>query len=102
MPFTDFVVWLDMYKFSSIDVFLQALQSRAGQLSPMQWSDKPNAGFTSGKPWIPVAGDYPMTNVEVRSKFELKCESYCQQNVDYAFVANFGLMRVFAYDEVVR
>jgi glycosidase len=45
----------------------QALQSRAGPFSPMQWSDKPNAGFTSGKPWIPVADDYHVTNVETQT-----------------------------------
>lgn len=89
MPFTDFVVWLNMYESSSDNVLLQGLQSRAGQHSPMQWSDKPNAGFTTGKPWIPVADDFHMTNVEVRYRFEFNCESYFQKIVDYAFVANF-------------
>jgi alpha-glucosidase len=30
----------------------------------MQWSAGPNAGFTSGEPWLPVADDYHKFNVE--------------------------------------
>ncbi|HEV8548195.1 MAG TPA: alpha-amylase family glycosyl hydrolase, partial [Polyangiaceae bacterium] len=32
--------------------------------TPMQWSARPNAGFTSGAPWLPVADDYEHLNVE--------------------------------------
>ena len=31
--------------------------------TPMQWTGEPNAGFTSGVPWLPVAADYETTNV---------------------------------------
>lgn len=31
--------------------------------TPMQWSDAPNAGFTTGRPWLPLAGNYPVVNV---------------------------------------
>jgi alpha-glucosidase len=31
----------------------------------MQWSDEPNAGFTTGVPWLPIGEDYAETNVEV-------------------------------------
>jgi alpha-glucosidase len=34
--------------------------------TPMQWDASPNAGFTTGTPWLPVADDYSMTNVEVQ------------------------------------
>ena len=31
---------------------------------PMQWSDEKNAGFTTGKPWLKVNGDYKEVNVK--------------------------------------
>lgn len=31
--------------------------------TPLQWSDAPNAGFTDGTPWLPVAGDYKERNI---------------------------------------
>jgi alpha-glucosidase len=31
--------------------------------SPMQWDDSPNAGFTTGRPWLPLASDYTERNV---------------------------------------
>ena len=34
--------------------------------TPMQWDASPNAGFTTGRPWLPVAGDYTTTNVEAQ------------------------------------
>jgi alpha-glucosidase len=38
--------------------------SRDPARTPMQWSAAPNAGFTSGTPWLPVADDYEHVNVE--------------------------------------
>lgn len=35
---------------------------------PMQWSSKKNAGFTSGKPYLKVNGDYKKVNVEDQLK----------------------------------
>lgn len=32
--------------------------------TPMQWSAEPHAGFTHGKPWLPVADDFAAFNVE--------------------------------------
>lgn len=32
--------------------------------APMQWSDKENAGFTTGTPWMPVNPNYKEINVE--------------------------------------
>jgi alpha-glucosidase len=31
--------------------------------TPMQWSAAPQAGFSSGRPWLPLAGDYQHVNV---------------------------------------
>ncbi len=36
---------------------------RDPERTPMQWSRELNAGFTKGTPWLPVAADYPRTNV---------------------------------------
>jgi alpha-glucosidase len=31
--------------------------------TPMQWDESPQAGFSSGEPWLPVADDYAVVNV---------------------------------------
>lgn len=38
-------------------------KSRDNSRTPVQWNDAPNAGFTTGTPWIPVAANYPQINV---------------------------------------
>jgi alpha-glucosidase len=35
--------------------------------TPMQWDASTNAGFTSARPWLPVADDFPVVNVEAES-----------------------------------
>lgn len=39
------------------------LTARDNARTPMPWNDGPNAGFTSGKPWLRLNPDYPETNV---------------------------------------
>src|SRR5690606_18916794 len=39
---------------------------RDPERTPMQWSPEPNAGFTTGTPWLPIAEDYRSVNVEVQ------------------------------------
>jgi len=36
--------------------------------TPMQWDASPNAGFTTGTPWLPVAEDYAERNVETQRR----------------------------------
>ncbi len=36
--------------------------------TPMQWSDEIGAGFTLGKPWLPLSEDYPIRNVELQQR----------------------------------
>ena len=31
----------------------------------MQWDNSAHAGFTTGKPWLPVAADYVLSNVQL-------------------------------------
>ena len=37
-------------------------KSRDNARTPMQWDDTPNAGFTTGTPWLPVNPNYPEVN----------------------------------------
>lgn len=39
-------------------------KSRDNSRTPMQWNSKPNAGFTTGKPWIKLASNYEKLNAE--------------------------------------
>lgn len=39
--------------------------SRDNARTPMQWSAEPNAGFTSGTPWIAVNGNFSNLNAEL-------------------------------------
>lgn len=36
---------------------------RDPERTPMQWSAEPGAGFTTGEPWLPIAGDFAAVNV---------------------------------------
>jgi len=40
--------------------------SRDPARTPMQWDGGAGAGFTSGRPWLPLAADYPLINVEAQ------------------------------------
>ncbi|HEU5072830.1 MAG TPA: alpha-amylase family glycosyl hydrolase [Polyangiaceae bacterium] len=40
---------------------------RDPERTPMQWSAAPNAGFTSGVPWLPVATNFTEQNVEAEA-----------------------------------
>ena len=37
-------------------------RGRDNARTPMQWEDRPNAGFTTGTPWLSVNGNYPRIN----------------------------------------
>lgn len=42
-----------------------AFRSRDNARTPMQWDTSDNAGFTDGKPWLPVNRGYESVNVKV-------------------------------------
>ena len=39
---------------------------RDPERTPMQWDATPNAGFTTGDPWLPIADDHTKVNVEAQ------------------------------------
>ncbi|WP_342560991.1 alpha-glucosidase C-terminal domain-containing protein [Paenibacillus sp. FSL R7-0345] len=41
-------------------------KSRDHARTPVQWDDSPNAGFTVGKPWLPVHPDYKEVNLKAQ------------------------------------
>ena len=49
--------------------FWPEFKGRDGCRTPMPWTDEqPNAGFTSGKPWLPVAEPHRVAAVSVQEK----------------------------------
>ena len=42
--------------------------SRDNSRTPMQWSAQPNAGFTTGKPWLAVNANYKSINAELEAQ----------------------------------
>ena len=44
------------------------IMGRDGCRSPMQWSSKVNAGFTSSKPWLKIHQNYAVRNVDVQKE----------------------------------
>jgi alpha-glucosidase len=49
------------------DPFIKPGEGRDPQRTPMQWSNSSHAGFTKGKPWLPVSSNYPRVNVETEA-----------------------------------
>jgi alpha-glucosidase len=43
-------------------------KGRDGERTPMQWNDTKNAGFSDGKPWVPVSPTYKIRNVAAEAK----------------------------------
>ena len=44
--------------------------SRDNARTPMQWNSSANAGFTNGKPWLPVHDDFATCNVDIQQRDE--------------------------------
>ncbi len=43
-------------------------KGRDGERTPMQWSNTPNAGYTTGIPWLPIPTSYQTHNVATEQK----------------------------------
>ena len=46
--------------------FWPTFKGRDGCRTPMPWTDAPSAGFTSGKPWLPLAASHRAAAVSVQ------------------------------------
>lgn len=53
-----------------------AARSRDNGRTPMQWSDRINAGFTEGMPWIEAAENYRKINAEAQRQEEASIRSF--------------------------
>lgn len=65
--------------------FLKAIhwQSRDNARTPMQWTDKKNAGFTTGNPWIKLNKNYKEINVENSEKDKNSILNYYRQMISF-------------------
>ena len=85
--------------------------SRDNGRTPMQWTDGPNAGFTSGKPWLQVNGNHSQVNVQREEQDENGVLAFWRYMIslrkthpvliDGEFVPVYMGKSVFAYERVL-
>ncbi len=67
-------------------------KSRDNSRTPIQWSDKENAGFTRGKPWIPISNNYKEINAQncLNDKFSIfyHYKKLIQLRKEYDIISN--------------
>ena len=73
--------------------------SRDNARTPMQWNTGANAGFTTGKPWLPVHDDYAVQNGEVEMWDENSVFSWYRQLVE--FRRSHPALRAGSYQELL-
>ncbi len=81
-----------------------ARHSRDNARTPMQWSDKENAGFTTGTPWLRVNPNYTAINVEKESQDPDSVLHFyknliaLRKNPDYKETVVYGTLEPFMED----
>lgn len=81
-----------------------ARHSRDNARTPMQWSDRENAGFTTGTPWLRVNPNYTAINVEKESQDPdsvlhfYKSLIALRKNPDYKETVVYGTLEPFMED----
>ena len=80
------------YKFALEEGFSpeQAMESvhffsRDNARTPMQWNTGANAGFSTGKPWLPVHEDYAVCNALVESEDKDSVLSWYRKLADFRY-----------------
>ncbi len=67
-------------------------KSRDNSRTPIQWSDKENAGFTKGTPWIPISNNYKEINAQncLNDKFSIfyHYKKLIQLRKEYDIISN--------------
>lgn len=84
--------------------FLKAARkiSRDNARTPMQWNDKANAGFTTGKPWFKLNPDYSSINVEKDLSSSKSVFKYYQKLIELRHTNNileFGNAKLLMPDD---
>ncbi len=68
-----------------MNAFLKAvhIQGRDNVRTPVQWSDEPHAGFTTGTPWIKANPNYPKINAKAVLADENSIWHYYQEMLQF-------------------
>jgi oligo-1,6-glucosidase len=79
---------INMYKYvksqgEDTERFLkdQQITGRDNGRTPFQWDDSPNAGFTTGKPWLRINDNYQFINAAAQDKDDRSILQYFRQLV---------------------
>ncbi len=87
--------------------------SRDNARTPMQWDDRANAGFTTGRPWLPVHADYQSCNAAAEARDSQSVLSWYRQlsrlrrQQDALLVGRYVELltedeQIFAFDRVLQ
>ena len=81
--------------------------SRDNARTPMQWSAEPNAGFTTGRPWLGINSNYVKVNYEEQKNREDSILNFYKQMIAFRassetlkygeFTPIFGSKQILAY-----
>lgn len=74
--------------------------SRDNARTPMQWNSSENAGFTAGKPWLPIHDDYKICNAATEDADKNSVLNYFRKL--NAFRANSEILLFGDYEELLR
>jgi len=68
-----------------MDAFLRIVhsQSRDNARTPIQWNAKKNAGFTHGKPWLPINPNYNSINVATQESDDDSILNYYRSIIQF-------------------
>ncbi len=61
---------------------LQKQIARDNSRTPMQWNASPNAGFSKGRPWLKINGNYNEVNVEKEEQNGSSCLNYFRRMIE--------------------